>query len=58
MLEMVSSWQATIDARVGLFSPPLSEGHVLAFTEADPPRPNAPNVRPHILWIRYLQAEL
>lgn len=55
MLEMVSAWQATIDRRIGLFSYAKSEGHVLAFTEADPPRPNAPNVRPHIIWIKYLQ---
>lgn len=45
MIEMVGAWQATIDRRLGLFSPPLSEGQVLAFTENDPPRPNGPNVK-------------
>ena len=36
-------------------SVPLPEGHVLAFSDSEPLRPNGPNVRPHTLWIKYLQ---
>jgi len=57
-IEMVAAWQGTIDSGLGIFAEAAVTGHVLAFSESISIEPNPPNVKPHLLWIKYLQETL
>ena len=54
-IEMVAAWKGTISNKLGIFADRLPQGDVLAFSETIPLRPRPPNVKPHLLWIKYLQ---
>ncbi|CAH1801953.1 unnamed protein product [Owenia fusiformis] len=58
MQEMSSSWQMTIDRRLGLFSVEDPEVDPLAVSEGEPPRPKPPFVYPHAIWSKFLAERL
>ena len=48
MGQIASSWSATMQKHMGLFSPDVGESNPLV--ESNPPSP--PDVKPHVIWIQ------
>ena len=52
---MVAAWQGTMDARLGMFSEQNKRADVLAVSDSELLAPKPPLVKPHLIWIKYLQ---
>jgi hypothetical protein len=57
--EMLNSWQASVDLRLGMFSDTTAETNPLAKAEKDVLRPRPPEeLGAHRIWLKYLQERL
>ncbi|XP_013387820.1 phosphatidylinositol 4-kinase alpha-like [Lingula anatina] len=58
MQEMACAWQMTMDLRLGMFSVDKPETSPLAASENHIPKPQPPDVSPHLLWIKFFQERI
>ncbi|XP_066970314.1 phosphatidylinositol 4-kinase alpha isoform X2 [Macrobrachium rosenbergii] len=58
MQEMITSWQESVDRRLGLFSRQKEEVNPLAAYEGCNLEPQVPQVGPHDIWIKFISERI